>query len=176
MLFCICLWNGFHSENFACSTGTVHSKSLIHVLAECMCWRTGLPFKRASTGYSNGLAKISWVSEIANAKSYTRSRLIPAIRIHRAPLGWEAALLENDSGLLVDSQLDTSHWHHWRMRALWSKKKTAVNWCESSRGHHDSQRLEVMPVRSGQGTGAYSSQRWNCCREDFTAASQSLVS
>lgn len=58
--------------------------------------RTGLPFTRASTGYSNGLTKILGVSEIANAKSYTRSRLIPAIRTHRAPLGWEAALLEKD--------------------------------------------------------------------------------
>lgn len=25
------------------------------------------------------------------------------------------------------------------------QKKTATNWCESSRGHHNSQRLEVTP-------------------------------
>lgn len=88
-----------------------------------MCLETGLPFPRASTGYGNELNKISWVSEITNAKSCTWSRLIPAIRTHRGPPSWEAALLGKDPGLLVDSQLDTSHWHHWRLRAFWSKKR-----------------------------------------------------
>lgn len=111
-----------------------------------MCLETGLPFPRASTGYGNELNKISWVSEITNAKSCTWSRLIPAIRTHRGPPSWEAALLGKDPGLLVDSQLDTSHWHHWRLRAFWSKKRQQQTGAsESSRGQHSSQMLEVMP-------------------------------
>lgn len=137
-----------------------------------MCLETGLPFPRASTGYGNELNKISWVSEITNAKSCSWSRLIPAIRTHRGPPSWEAALLGKDPGLLVDSQLDTSHWHHWRLRAFWSKKRQQQTGASPAGASTAVRCWRLCPVRSGQGRGAYSAQRWKCCREDFTAASQ----
>lgn len=152
----------------------MHSNSLIHVLAECMCLRTELPFTRASTDYSNGLNKISWVSEIANAKSCTWNRLVPAIKIYWAPPGWEAALLEKDPGLLMDIQLDASHWHHWRLRALWSKKRQQQTGVSPAGATTIVRGWRLRPVRSGQGSGACSTQRWNCCKEDLTAASQCL--
>lgn len=139
-----------------------------------MCLETGLPFTRASTGYSNELNKISWVSEITNAESCTWSRLIPAIRTHRGPPSWEAALLEKDPGLLVDSQLDASHWHHWGLRAFWSKKRQQQTGASPAGASTVVRGWRLCPVRSGQGSGAYSTQRWNCCREDFTAASEYL--
>lgn len=152
----------------------MHSNSLIHELAGCMCLRARLPFTRASTSYSNGLSKISWVSEIANAKPYTWSRFILTIRIHRGPPGWEAALLEKDPGVLVENQLDTSHWHHWRLRAFWSKKRQQQTAASPAGATTIVRGWRLCPVRRGQGSGACSTQRWNCCREDFTAASQYL--
>lgn len=118
-----------------------------------MCLETGLPFPRASTGYGNELNKISWVSEITNAKSCTWSRLIPAIRTHRGPPSWEAALLGKDPGLLVDSQLDTSHWHHWRLRAFWSKKRQQQTGASPAGASTAVRCWRLCPVRSGQGRG-----------------------
>lgn len=118
-----------------------------------MCLETGLPFPRASTGYGNELNKISWVSEITNAKSCTWSRLIPAIRTHRGPPSWEAALLGKDPGLLMDSQLDTSHWHHWRLRAFWSKKRQQQTGASPAGASTAVRCWRLCPVRSGQGRG-----------------------
>lgn len=63
--------------------------------------------------------------------------------------GWESALLEKDPGLLVDSQLGTSHWHSWRLSAFQSTNKTWTDWFGSSRGHQDGWGLEHM--KSGRG-------------------------